>query len=98
MSRLLTDTNALLGQSLGTCTIQHLIGRGGMGAVYLAQQTRPRRKVAVKVLIPALLGNQPARLDFWHVSGVKLMLLPRSIIYTSYPFMNMASKSKSPIS
>src|SRR5438876_3178869 len=64
MSHLLTDTNALLGQSLGTCTIQHLIGRGGMGAVYLAQQTRPRREVAVKVLIPGLLGDQPWRIDF----------------------------------
>jgi serine/threonine protein kinase len=64
MSHLLTDTNALLGQSLGTCTIQHLIGRGGMGAVYLAQQTRPRREVAVKVLIPGSLGDQPWRIDF----------------------------------
>src|SRR5947208_16990765 len=64
MIRLLTDTNALLGQSLGTCTIQRLIGRGGMGAVYLAQQTRPRREVAVKVLIPGLFEDQPAGLDF----------------------------------
>ena len=64
MSHLLTDTNALLGQSLGTCTIKHLIGRGGMGAVYLAQQTRPRREVAVKVLIPGSLGDQPWRIDF----------------------------------
>src|SRR5436305_5042069 len=64
MSHLLTDTNALLGQSLGTCTIQHIIGRGGMGAVYLAQQTRPRREVAVKVLIPGSLGDQPWRIDF----------------------------------
>src|SRR5438270_4513965 len=35
-----------------------------MGAVYLAQQTRPRREVAVKVLIPGSLGDQPWRIDF----------------------------------
>jgi serine/threonine protein kinase len=64
MIRLLTDPNALLGQSLGTCTIQRLVGRGGMSAVYVAQQTRPRREVAVKVLLPALLADQPSRTDF----------------------------------
>ena len=64
MIRLLTDPNALLGQSLGTSTIQRLIGRGGMGAVYVAQQTRPRREVAVKVLLPALFADQPGRIGF----------------------------------
>src|SRR6266571_6778252 len=64
MIRLLTDPNALLGQSLGTSTIQRLIGRGGMGAVFVAQQTRPRREVAVKVLLPALFADQPARIGF----------------------------------
>lgn len=44
---------ALIGTVLGTCTLQRLIGQGGMGAVYLAQQSRPRRQVAVKVLLPA---------------------------------------------
>src|SRR6266571_4542463 len=64
MIRLLTDPNALLGQSLGTSTIQRLIGRGGMGAVFVAQQTRPRREVAVKVLLPALFADQPGRIGF----------------------------------
>ncbi|HCI80265.1 MAG TPA: hypothetical protein DHW02_11315, partial [Ktedonobacter sp.] len=48
----------LIGKTLGTCTLQKLIGRGGMGAVYVAQQTRPRRLVAVKVLLPDLIDNQ----------------------------------------
>ncbi|HEX6482968.1 MAG TPA: serine/threonine-protein kinase, partial [Ktedonobacteraceae bacterium] len=47
------NAEALIGSVLGTCTLQRLIGQGGMGAVYLAQQTRPRRQVAVKVLMPA---------------------------------------------
>ena len=46
------NAEALIGTVLGTCTLQQLIGQGGMGAVYLAQQSRPRRQVAVKVLLP----------------------------------------------
>ena len=47
------DAEVLSGTVLGTCTLQKVIGRGGMGAVFLAQQSRPRRQVAVKVLLPA---------------------------------------------
>ena len=47
------DVKELIGVTLGTCAIERIIGRGGMGAVYLAQQSRPVRTVAVKVLIPA---------------------------------------------
>src|SRR5579862_7466180 len=46
------NAEALIGMVLGTCTLQRLIGQGGMGAVFLAQQSRPRRQVAVKVLLP----------------------------------------------
>ncbi len=46
------NADALIGIVLGTCTLQKIIGQGGMGAVYLAQQSRPRRQVAVKVLLP----------------------------------------------
>src|SRR5438132_1619664 len=42
----------LIGVTLGTCTLERVIGHGGMGAGYLAQQSRPVRTVAVKVLIP----------------------------------------------
>ncbi len=56
------NAEALIGKVLGTCTLQKLIGQGGMGAVYLAQQSRPRRQVAVKVLLPItpLASNQHA--------------------------------------
>src|SRR5579859_2604134 len=46
------DINELIGVTFGTCTLERIIGRGGMGAVYLAQQSRPVRTVAVKVVIP----------------------------------------------
>ncbi|HYL41942.1 MAG TPA: serine/threonine-protein kinase [Ktedonobacteraceae bacterium] len=61
---MVTESNQLLGQTLGTCTLQSLLGRGGMGAVYLAQQSRPRRVVAMKVLMPGLLAETGVQAEF----------------------------------
>ena len=56
------NAESLIGTVLGTCTLKKIIGQGGMGAVFLAQQSRPRRQVAVKVLLPmtSLTPNQLA--------------------------------------
>lgn len=51
-------------KTLGTCTMEKLLGRGGMGSVYLARQTRPARNVAVKVLQPNLTVNSVMHQEF----------------------------------
>lgn len=58
------DSNQLLGHALGSCVLQRLLGRGGMGAVYLAQQARPKRQVAVKVLMPGILMDNRPQAEF----------------------------------
>ena len=45
------NTN-LVGKVLGTYRLEALIGKGGMSAVFLAQQLQLARHVAVKVLLP----------------------------------------------
>lgn len=56
----LTKTNGddMIGRQFGNYLVTKLIGRGGMGAVYLAEHPEIGRKVAVKVLAPHL-GSQP---------------------------------------
>jgi serine/threonine protein kinase/predicted Zn-dependent protease len=51
---------SLTGQSLGHYRRLSLLGRGGMGEVYLGEDTRLGRKVAIK-LLPAVFRAQPER-------------------------------------
>ena len=53
------NEHELVGVTLGNCTIERLIGKGGMALVFLAQQARPVRTVAVKVLLSTVDTNDP---------------------------------------
>jgi YVTN family beta-propeller protein len=59
-----------IGTEVGGYRIEALIGRGGMGAVYLAEQQFPKRKVALKVLSPDLAEDEGFRERFVHESNV----------------------------
>ena len=49
----------LLPSHVGPYRVIELLGQGGMGAVYLAEQTQPfRRRVAVKVIKPGMDSDQ----------------------------------------
>ncbi len=54
------DEAAFAGRAIGAYDQLALVGRGGMGVVYAARDTRLGRKVAVKLLRPALTGNPDA--------------------------------------
>ncbi|MEA2150441.1 MAG: hypothetical protein QOD69_2271 [Solirubrobacteraceae bacterium] len=53
-----------IGSVLGGYRIEALIGRGGMGVVYRAEDLRLGRKVALKLLAPELAANQGFRERF----------------------------------
>ena len=50
--------DALIGMTLGGCKILSCIGRGGMGAVYKAEQLKLDRIVALKVMLPGLAADR----------------------------------------
>ncbi|MCE7975503.1 MAG: hypothetical protein DYG92_14470 [Leptolyngbya sp. PLA1] len=57
------------GRTLGRYTILEVLGEGGMGVVYLAEQQRPHRAIALKVIRPGLLTPRMLR-RFEHESQI----------------------------
>ena len=53
-----------LGTNLGPYRIERIIGRGGMGVVYLAEQRELGRKVALKLLAPEYADDEAFRARF----------------------------------
>ncbi|MFB0554091.1 MAG: protein kinase, partial [Phycisphaerae bacterium] len=56
--------NNLIGRKVGSFEIVEMIGRGGMGVVYLARDTKLDRSVAVKSIPAKLADDSTARMRF----------------------------------
>jgi len=71
------------GQRLAHYRIERQIGQGGMGAVFLAEDTKLRRAVALKVLPPEL-ASDTGRLERFHREAKVLAALDHAGIVTIY--------------
>jgi predicted Ser/Thr protein kinase len=63
-----------VGETFGGYTIESLLGRGGMGTVYLATHERLARKVALKVISPELADDDDFRARFLRESQLAASL------------------------
>ncbi|MDQ3379611.1 MAG: protein kinase [Actinomycetota bacterium] len=68
------STDAVVGSELAGYQIEALIGRGGMGAVYRAEELTLGRKVALKVIAPELGGDSRFRERFLRESRIAASL------------------------
>src|SRR6478672_4398284 len=64
------DIGTRLGSRLAGYRIERLLGRGGMGVVYLAEQVQLQRLVAVKVITPELADDGRFRRRFLRESEI----------------------------
>lgn len=60
-----SERGALVGTRVGPFLVQRVLGAGGMGTVYAAEQDQPRRQVALKVLSLGLRSPAAVRRFQW---------------------------------
>jgi len=80
----------LIGQSIGQYRLVSLLGAGGMGEVFLAEDTRLGRKVALK-LLPARFTQNTERLRRFQQEARSASALNHPHILTIYDFGRVGS-------
>src|SRR6266487_6363041 len=61
-----TRGQQLIGQEIGSCILEKLLGYGGSSAVFLAQSNLTNEKVAVKVFLPRSTMDKQMQRNFYH--------------------------------
>lgn len=64
------------GDVIGGFTLKRLIGEGGMGRVYEAEQARPHRAVALKLLRQGFIGPEARRRFEWEAEALGRLAHP----------------------
>lgn len=67
---------------IGRYRIVRLLGEGGMGAVYEAEQDQPRRRVALKAIRPGLVSPALLRRFEHETQALGLLSIPESRRFT----------------
>lgn len=75
-----TPTHELAGRTLGDFRLCRIIGRGGMGVVWEAEQLSLRRKVAVKLLPGAMCADPRHRTRFQNEARILAQLQHPNIV------------------
>lgn len=70
----------MIGRRILNYTIESVIGKGGMGEVYLATHETIGRKVAIKSLLPNLIGHSDIRQRFINEAKVMSQLSHTNIV------------------
>ena len=82
---------SLEGRTVGPYIVRHEIGRGGMGVVYLADDTRLSRRVALKALPPGT-GREPGRRERLRQEARSTATLSHPGIATIYALEEIADE------
>jgi hypothetical protein len=89
------DTQTFSGEEIGDYRLMEELGRGGMGTVCLAYDTRLKRKAALKIL-PSRLINNPERVRRFQREARAASALNHPNIITIYDFGQENGRNSSP--
>ncbi len=78
------DLVGLIGLQLGDYKVQSLLGRGGMGYVFLARHAHLDRDSALKILAPELVARDPDYLDRFLHEGQAMAAMQHPNIVSVY--------------
>ena len=87
----LTHVTLTKGTTISHYRIVEKIGAGGMGEIYLAEDTNLNRQIAIKVL-PALFGTDPERQARFEREAKLLAMLNHPNLATVYGFESAESR------
>ena len=76
------NTDHLIGQDVGTCTILRELARGGMAIVFIAYQRTLKRQIAIKILPKALITS--TTIQFFHQEAEAAAILSHPNIIPIY--------------